>query len=156
MNCRDASLKPETEQETELGFDATMLGSRAQFSFTVYSKVLTNLLLQAGVAPSYGYSNLFENGTTVQFVHRWLAQLLVPCVLLLALRVRRPETTLAGAMALVQLSLGIATILSGVNIAIATAHQAGAVLLLTTLINVHYRATAASDGSRASAVATWA
>src|SRR6185437_7483217 len=58
----DATLKPETEQETEVGFDATMFGSRSQFSFTVYSKVLTNLLLQAGVAPSYGYSNLFVNG----------------------------------------------------------------------------------------------
>ena len=58
----DPSLKPETEQETEMGFDATMFHSRAQFSFTVYSKVLTNLLLQAGVAPSYGYGVLFLNG----------------------------------------------------------------------------------------------
>ena len=48
--------------ETELGFDATMLNSRAQFSSTVYQKRLTNLLLQAGVAPSHGYSTLFENG----------------------------------------------------------------------------------------------
>ena len=31
-------MKPETEQETELGFDATMFGSRAQFSFTVYER----------------------------------------------------------------------------------------------------------------------
>ena len=35
------------------------------------------------------------------------------------------------AMALLQLGLGIATILSGVDIALATSHQAGAVLLLT-------------------------
>ena len=44
-------------------------------------------------------------------------------------------------MALLQLGLGIATILSGVNIAVATAHQAGAVLLLTVLIVVRHRAT---------------
>jgi cytochrome c oxidase assembly protein subunit 15 len=100
--------------------------------------------------------NLFENGTTIQFVHRWLAKLLVLGVLLLAWRVRRPETWLAAAMALVQLGLGIATILSGVNIAVATAHQAGAVLLLTTLINVHYRATCAPNQPRAATVATWA
>ena len=31
--------------------------SRAQFTATVYQKRLTNLLLQAGVAPSYGYTN---------------------------------------------------------------------------------------------------
>ena len=45
-------------------------------------------------------------------------------------------------MALVQLGLGIATILSGVDIALASAHQAGAVLLLTTLLVVRHRATA--------------
>jgi cytochrome c oxidase assembly protein subunit 15 len=86
--------------------------------------------------------NLFENGTTVQFVHRWLATLLVLGVLAMAWRTRRPETLAAGAMALVQLGLGIATILSGVNIALATLHQAGAVLLLTLLTVVRHRATA--------------
>src|SRR5205085_4319514 len=72
--------------------------------------------------------NLFENGTTVQFIHRWLAALLVLGVLVMAWRTRRRETLAAGAMALVQLSLGIATILSGVDIALASLHQAGAVM----------------------------
>ena len=40
-----------------------------------------------------------------------------------------------------QLGLGIATILSGVDIAVATLHQAGAVLLLTAVIVVRHRAT---------------
>jgi len=86
--------------------------------------------------------NLFENGTTVQFVHRWLATFLVLGVLAMAWRTRRPETLAAGAMALIQLALGAATILSGVNIALATLHQAGAVLLLTLLTVVRHRATA--------------
>lgn len=85
--------------------------------------------------------NLFENGTTIQFVHRWLAKLLVLGVLALAWRVRRPETQAAAAMAMLQLGLGIATILSGINIFLATAHQVGAVLLLTALIVVRHRAT---------------
>jgi cytochrome c oxidase assembly protein subunit 15 len=85
--------------------------------------------------------NFFENGTTIQFVHRWLAKLLVLGVVVLAWRVRRPETQWAAAMALIQLGLGIATILSGVSIAIATAHQAGAILLLTLMTIVRYRAT---------------
>jgi cytochrome c oxidase assembly protein subunit 15 len=63
-----------------------------------------------------GWINLFENGTTVQFVHRWLAKLLVLGVLVMAWRARRPEALAAGAMALIQLSLGNATILSGANI----------------------------------------
>jgi heme a synthase len=86
--------------------------------------------------------NLFENGTTVQFVHRWLAKLLVLGVLVMAWCTRRPEVLAAGAMALIQLGLGIATILSGANIVLATLHQAGAVLLLTLLIVVRHRATA--------------
>jgi len=86
--------------------------------------------------------NFFENGTTIQFVHRWLAKLLVLGVLVLAWRTRRPETMVAAAMAILQLGLGIATILTGVDTGIATAHQAGAVLLLTTLIVVRHRATA--------------
>jgi cytochrome c oxidase assembly protein subunit 15 len=85
--------------------------------------------------------NLFENPTTVQFMHRWLAKLLVLGVLIMALRSRRAEAGAAAAMALVQLSLGIATILTGVEIAVATLHQAGAVLLLTFLIVVRHSAT---------------
>ena len=84
--------------------------------------------------------NFFENGTTIQFIHRWLAKLLVLGVLALLIRARRTETYIAAAMALVQMSLGIATILTGVDIILASMHQAGAVLLLTTLIVVRHRA----------------
>jgi cytochrome c oxidase assembly protein subunit 15 len=84
--------------------------------------------------------NPFENGTTVQFIHRWLATLLALGVLALAIRTRRPETLAAGGMALLQFALGVATILSGVVIPIAAAHQAGAILLLTILLVVRHRA----------------
>ena len=83
--------------------------------------------------------NPFENATAIQFIHRWLATLLVLGVLALPIGARRPETWAAAATALLQLGLGIATILSGVDIVLATAHQAGAVLLLTALLAVVYR-----------------
>jgi len=86
--------------------------------------------------------NLFENGTTIQFIHRWLAKLLVLGVLALLIRARRIEVWIAAAVVLMQLGLGIATILSGVDIALASMHQAGAVLLLTALIVVRFRAIA--------------
>ena len=86
--------------------------------------------------------NFFENGTTIQFVHRWLAKLLVLGVLALLIRARRPETLAAATMAMIQLCLGIATILTGVDVALASMHQAGAVLLLTALIVVRHRAMA--------------
>jgi len=99
--------------------------------------------------------NFFENGTTIQFVHRWLAKLLVLGVLALAWRTRRPETRAAAAMALLQLGLGIATILSGVDIALATAHQAGAVLLLTTVIFVRHRALPSPARPLSDKVGAW-
>ena len=99
--------------------------------------------------------NLVENGTTIQFVHRWLATLLVLGVWSMLFtarsrgRTRRSDILAASFIALLQLGLGIATILSGVNIALATMHQAGAVLLLTALIVVRQRARPGPAPARA-------
>jgi TonB-dependent starch-binding outer membrane protein SusC len=58
----DPTIRPEQEAETELGFDATFFKSRAQFSFTVYQKQITDLLLEAFVAPSLYYNSEWFNG----------------------------------------------------------------------------------------------
>jgi cytochrome c oxidase assembly protein subunit 15 len=124
-----------------LTFGALMAGLRAGTAHNTFP-TMSGYWIPPGLFDlSPWWINVFENGTTVQFVHRWLAMLLVLGVLALAWRARRPETLLAAAMAVLQLSLGIATILSGVDVAVATAHQVGAVLLLTTLILVRHRAT---------------
>ncbi|MBM4073675.1 MAG: heme A synthase [Planctomycetes bacterium] len=91
--------------------------------------------------------NPFENPTTVQFVHRWLAVLLVLGVLVLGFHARRTEAWMAVVMAVIQLGLGIATILTGVDITAATLHQAGAVILLTFLIVVRHRSMSSRAGS---------
>jgi cytochrome c oxidase assembly protein subunit 15 len=84
--------------------------------------------------------NLFDNPAAAQFVHRWLAILLVLLVVALWLRARRlsapqrrPFDLLLVAV-LAQAVLGIATLLLVVPIPLAAAHQAGAVLLLTALV----------------------
>lgn len=79
---------------------------------------------------------------TVQFTHRILAILVFIKVLLLVTRARkldlpgraRQAVAAVGMMIVVQVGLGIATLLSQVNTALATAHQAGAMLLLTSLV----------------------
>ncbi len=123
-----------------LTFGALMAGLRAGTAHNTFPTMSGYWIPPGLFELSPWWINFFENGTTIQFVHRWLAKLLVLGVLVLAWRARSPQAMAAGAMALVQLGLGIATILSGVNIAIATAHQAGAILLLTTLIVVRHRA----------------
>lgn len=76
----------------------------------------------------------FEDPVTAQFIHRWLAVAAVVVTLALWFRRRgaaaRPIDLLA-LMALVQLGLGIATLLLMVPIPLAALHQAGAVLLWT-------------------------
>jgi TonB-dependent starch-binding outer membrane protein SusC len=58
----DSTVKPEREVEEEVGFDATFLNSRAQFSATIYQKRLTDLLLQDATSPSLGYNTQWING----------------------------------------------------------------------------------------------
>ncbi|HZS58102.1 MAG TPA: TonB-dependent receptor plug domain-containing protein [Gemmatimonadaceae bacterium] len=58
----DPNIRPEVNTGLETGFDLTMFKSRAQFSATVYQKRITNLLLQAGLAPSTGATNQWING----------------------------------------------------------------------------------------------
>lgn len=101
-----------------------------------------------GWEASLGWLNHFENPTTVQFQHRWLAKLAIVFAFFVWLRVRSAQRStwsarrvadLLLAMALLQLGLGIATLLMHVPIAIATLHQAGALALLTLALLLLHR-----------------
>lgn len=88
--------------------------------------------------------NLLENQAAVQFAHRWLA--VSTALVLLSLvghALARKEDSgvfwALGAMAFAQVGLGIATLLSGVYLHIAVAHQAGAVVILSLLVALLYR-----------------
>lgn len=88
------------------------------------------------------WRNLFENALTVQFNHRMMAYLLAVIVILHAIDVLRSvdhHDAIAGALTLValvgiQAALGILTLLHEVPIALALAHQAVAVLVLTIAV----------------------
>ena len=86
--------------------------------------------------------NFFENTATVQFTHRVLAIALVVYLAALWLAARgsglapaprRAFAMLAGA-GFLQACLGVATLLSGVALHLAAAHQAGAVVVVTAAI----------------------
>ena len=94
--------------------------------------------------------NWFENVAAVQFDHRILAMTTVASVVVLWLAGRRAALPTPArralhallAVALLQLSLGISTLLLVVPIPLAAAHQAGAVLLLTAAIVLRHRLSA--------------
>jgi len=91
--------------------------------------------------------NFFENALTVQFIHRWVAQVAVVLIFVFGIWVLRskPNKKLKIAvihlliMAFVQLSLGIKTLMFGVPIPLAALHQMGAFLLLACSLWTLYR-----------------
>lgn len=97
-----------------------------------------------------GWLDPLENPASAQFHHRWLAALTVIAVVALALRGRRNSVTRTPATlvllaVLAQFVLGVLTLLSGVMISLGGMHQAGAVLLLASLlwlVHASNRATA--------------
>jgi len=113
-------------------------GIRAGFAYNTFPLMNGHLVPPEIFMIDPWYLNFFNNMATVQFDHRlgaWLLALLVPW---LWLRARRealsPRARLAVnlllAMLALQIALGIATLLLVVPIALAAAHQGGAVLLL--------------------------
>ncbi len=83
--------------------------------------------------------NFFEVPQTIVFVHRWFAWLgllAVPTAFYIVRRLKYPREIQTGLMLLIgavalQITLGILTILSNVNIVVALLHQANALILFT-------------------------
>ena len=91
---------------------------------------------------SGGWISSFEQVTTIHFNHRMLAYFTGITLVVLGLRtwladsdarLRRAAVLMLGAITL-QIVLGISTVLSHVDVAIAAGHQSGAVVLLTTVL----------------------
>lgn len=80
--------------------------------------------------------NLFENPITVQFAHRVGAYVVTVAVLWFCWRSRHPLRGWLLAALVLQMALGIATLLLVVPLPLAWAHQAGAVVLLTAAVLV--------------------
>jgi cytochrome c oxidase assembly protein subunit 15 len=92
------------------------------------------------------YLNFFNNMATVQFDHRlvaWLLAVAVPWLWYEAGRAELPArarllTHLLLAAAALQIALGISTLLLAVPVALAAAHQAGALVVFTAALAVNH------------------
>jgi cytochrome c oxidase assembly protein subunit 15 len=107
------------------------------------------LMLGKWIPPNLfnSWINLFETPQTIVFIHRWVAWLgliAVPLVYYFVKKQNYPQDIqkglqwLIGVVAL-QITLGVLTILSYVNIVIALAHQANALLLFSLAIYFIHR-----------------
>jgi cytochrome c oxidase assembly protein subunit 15 len=87
--------------------------------------------------------NYVDNPIVVQFIHRWVAFAVAVMVLLLAFeawsRNLRSEAVAVVAAVFVQILIGILTLLTGVDLWIAVAHQGMAAILLGTIVLAAHR-----------------
>lgn len=93
------------------------------------------------------WRNFFENGGLVQFIHRVAGYLLALFAIGAMIRGRKaaaPATRtaflLAGAMVLIQMVLGIVTVLNGAFLHVAITHQLGAVFAWLLILNARFHA----------------
>lgn len=117
-------------------------GTDAGFSYPTWPKMGPGFIPPGLYGGSPAWLAAFEDVTTIQFNHRLFAYLLFFLLGSFALRLllqNRDRTLrfIGGALLtalLVQISLGIATLLSHVAVPVAALHQGGAILLLTVMV----------------------
>ena len=118
---------------------AFVAGLDAGFAYNTFPLMAGRLVPPGLLLMEPWWRNAFESITTVQFDHRWLAKGVALAVLVLwwraraarlPVRARRAMHVLAFAAA-IQVALGITTLLTVVWVPAASAHQMGALALLT-------------------------
>lgn len=125
-----------------IGSGGLVAGLKAGYAYSTFPLMDGRLVPAAIFLFEPLWRNFFENIATVQFDHRLLATLVLLGGGALWLRARRlppPLRRRAHAvmgMIAAQIALGITTLLLHVPVAVAAAHQAGALLLLTLTLHL--------------------
>jgi cytochrome c oxidase assembly protein subunit 15 len=119
-------------------------GLRAGYAFASWPKMGEDWFPNGGWNATWGLiANLRDNPIVVQFIHRWFAWIVLITVLLLARKAKAlgavGSVHAIASLVIVQIILGIATLMSGVAIPIAVAHQAIAALLLASVVAAAHR-----------------
>jgi len=122
-------------------------GIRAGYLYNTWPLMNGDFLPPDAWAMTPWWISAFENATTIQFNHRFLAYMVAAGALALAAGVWwRARDAAARALAVVllaavavQVTLGIATLLLRVPLALASSHQAGALVLLGVALALAHR-----------------
>jgi cytochrome c oxidase assembly protein subunit 15 len=122
----------------QMMFGAYVAGLDAGYAFNSWPKMGDEWFPSGAPMLQPAFANLVDNPLVVQFVHRWLAWGVAAAASALAVlawsrRAFGPAIAVVAAVT-VQILLGIATLLSGVELWIAVAHQAMAAVLLATFV----------------------
>jgi cytochrome c oxidase assembly protein subunit 15 len=121
-------------------------GTRAGFAYSTWPLMGDSFIPRGLYAGTPAWLDMFEDITTVQFNHRMFAYLLVLLIGGFAVAVYRSGIPGRARMAVTllllalagQVVLGISTLLLHVPVALAAAHQGGAMVLLTAALYVSH------------------
>jgi cytochrome c oxidase assembly protein subunit 15 len=139
----------------QLAFGALTAGLDAGHAFASWPLMGDKLFPDGALPVGAGTRELIDNPVVVQFVHRWFAFVSAAVLALLAWRAWRAGSNAGLAvivLVLVQILLGIATLLSGVRIDYAVAHQGNAALLLIAVTVAAHRTGIALPVRKAAAL----
>jgi len=119
---------------SQIMFGAFTAGLNAGYAFASWP-LMGDSFFPAGVPMvSPAWRNAVDNPVVVQFIHRWFAFIAAAGLVALAVKAMRSGGGTAGrvliGLVVLQILLGISTLMSGVEIGIAVAHQANAALTL--------------------------
>ena len=125
-----------------LGFQIVLgaftAGLNAGYAFSSWPLMGETLFPENTSMVDPAWRNLVDNPVVVQFAHRWFAFVAALAVIWLAVAARRLGAVAAwGSVILLvglQIVLGISTLLTGVEINVAVAHQVNAAVLLIAVV----------------------
>ena len=124
-------------------FGAYVAGLEAGYAFNSWPKMGEEWFPAETPMLEPWLRNFADNPIIVQFVHRWLAFAVAALALWLAARTwaagQKNEAGLLASSVLFQVFLGILTLVSGVRIEIAVAHQGMAAILLGAIVLASHR-----------------
>lgn len=127
----------------QLLFGAYVAGLDAGYAFNTWPLMGDELYPEAAPWLEPAVRNFVDNPITVQFIHRWLAFVVLAFAVVIARQVKRAggrqESILLHSAIGTQILLGIWTLLSGVHLHVAVAHQGMAVLVVAGFVAAAHR-----------------
>jgi cytochrome c oxidase assembly protein subunit 15 len=124
-------------------FGAYVAGLEAGYAYSSWPKMGGEWFPEGTPMLEPFLRNFVDNPIVVQFIHRWLAFVFAGAALLLAraawVRGFTIEAVAIAAAVAIQILLGILTLLTGVDILVATAHQGMAAIVLGAVLLAAHR-----------------
>jgi cytochrome c oxidase assembly protein subunit 15 len=144
--ARDASARPSRLRSPvlmvllilaiQLFWGAFTAGLRAGYAFSSWPLMGDEIFPSATPMVQPWLLNLVDNPIVVQFIHRWWAFAAAGALIWLGIKTARAQSKSGGILHLlvvVQIVLGVATLLTGVELWVAVAHQGVAALLVVAV-----------------------